>query len=29
MRITNKIIQNNAITNINGNKILEDKLEVK
>lgn len=26
MRITNKIIQNNAITNINGNKILEDKL---
>lgn len=26
MRITNKIIQNNAITNINGNKVLEDKL---
>lgn len=26
MRITNRIIQNNAITNINGNKILENKL---
>ena len=26
MRITNKIIQNNALTNINNNKILEDKL---
>lgn len=26
MRITNKIIQNNAITNINGNKVLEDSL---
>ena len=25
MRITNKIIQNNAITNINANKVLEDK----
>lgn len=29
MRITNKIIQNNAITNINGNKILEDKLNTQ
>lgn len=26
MRITNKIIQNNALTNINNNKILKDKL---
>ena len=27
MRITNKIIQNNSLTNINSNKILEDKLK--
>lgn len=27
MRITNKIIQNNALSNINTNKLLEDKLE--
>lgn len=29
MRITNKIIQNNAITNINGNKVLEDNLNTQ
>jgi len=29
MRITNKIIQNNAITNININKVLEDKLNTQ
>jgi flagellar hook-associated protein 3 FlgL len=29
MRITNKIIQNNSITNINGNKVLEDNLNTQ
>ncbi len=29
MRITNKIIQNNAITNINANKVLEDNLNTQ
>ncbi len=29
MRITNKIIQNNAIGNINGNKVLEDQLNTQ
>lgn len=29
MRITNKIIQNNAITNINGNKVMEDILNTQ
>ncbi|MGN0132262.1 MAG: flagellar hook-associated protein FlgL [Lachnospiraceae bacterium] len=29
MRITNKIIQNNAISNINGNKVLEDNLNTQ
>lgn len=29
MRITNKIIQNNAITNVNINKILEDRLNTQ
>lgn len=29
MRITNKIIQNNSLTNINGNKILQDKLSTQ
>lgn len=29
MRITNKIIQNNALTNINANKILQDKLNTQ
>lgn len=29
MRITNKIIQNNSLTNINGNKVLQDKLSTQ
>ena len=29
MRITNKIIQNNAITNINVNKVMEDTLNTQ
>ncbi len=29
MRITNKIISNNSVTNINNNKVLEDKLNVQ
>lgn len=29
MRITNKIIQNNSINNINGNKVLEDNLNTQ
>lgn len=29
MRITNKIIQNNSLTNINKNKVLEDKLNTQ
>lgn len=29
MRITNKIIQNNAITNINNNKVMEDNLNTQ
>jgi len=29
MRITNKIIQNNSITNINNNKVMEDKLNTQ
>jgi len=29
MRITNKIIQNNAVTNINTNKVMEDKLNTQ
>ena len=29
MRVTNKIIQNNSITNINNNKVMEDKLNTQ
>ena len=29
MRITNKIISQNSITNINRNKVLEDKYNMK
>ena len=29
MRITNKIISNNSVTNINRNKILEDKINTQ
>ena len=29
MRITNKIISNNSVTNINRNKVLEDKINTQ
>ena len=29
MRVTNKIIQNNSVTNINNNKVLEDTLNTQ
>ena len=29
MRVTNKIIQNNSITNINNNKVMEDQLNTQ